>query len=518
MQSSQTPHSSSVDENRLTAEVYDEFLDALDLLYIRANLSGRLKFLENWPVAAHHIFGDELIGFDHHGTTDTERRSVLEAEAEERRVELLEIVKTLEAKSVEKSVLQTEYVESVVTKLGYNLSLLLYAPKIIHRFIPEDQIEAAKAEKAEQVEGVVQSKPKQDDIADEYAAEIPQKSAMRELDDDNLDSIQPISTDEPPSSAAPPMPDDTPPLESPPSEQSVESTIEATHPAEKPPVPEELTPPMEPRGADNDDATPEELDQGSMASAPSPDDIPMQEPPIESLQSPKTQKPWENPQDASQLHSPDPITQPPEPTQSSQGETTPAEHNEEAAPAAQAPQPPVPESGHRQDTSQSTSDSTISEESVQSPETQKPWADPQDFQSSQSSQPQASEGKPQAAQPIEQPPASVSAPSAPHNPATPSDADPVPTMPVEEPRQQPEPQEQVQPESQMPRQQPPPSDPTAHDVTQQSKHKALGDGEPIASQKMTFVPAKNPASPPEEKKSPGIPVIGGNKDRDKPEE
>lgn len=123
-------------QNALTSEQCAEFCKALDILYIRNNLSGRLKFLESWPVAGKLIFGDELIGFDHEGTSDLERRSVLEEDAEMRRLELLDIAQTFEVNSVEKSVLQVEYVENLVQKLGRDLALLLYASNIVDRFIP----------------------------------------------------------------------------------------------------------------------------------------------------------------------------------------------------------------------------------------------------------------------------------------------------------------------------------------------------------------------------------------------
>jgi len=123
------------DENRLTSEQYDEFREAIDILYIKGNASGRLKFLDNWPAAAALIFGDELVGFDKDGASDLERRAMLEHEAEERRLGMLDILETLESKSVQKGALQMEYVETLVKKLGREIALLLYAPKIVDRFV-----------------------------------------------------------------------------------------------------------------------------------------------------------------------------------------------------------------------------------------------------------------------------------------------------------------------------------------------------------------------------------------------
>ncbi len=131
---------STSENNNLTAETFEDFGEALDVLYLKGNLSGRLHFAKAWPDAANHIFGSELIDYDHNGTTDIERRNTLEEQAETRRLEFLEIVKTLEEKSVEKSVLQIEYVEDLVKTIGRKLALLLYSPKIVNRFLGEESI------------------------------------------------------------------------------------------------------------------------------------------------------------------------------------------------------------------------------------------------------------------------------------------------------------------------------------------------------------------------------------------
>ena len=174
------------DENRLTAEVYEDFHEALDILYIKGNLSGRLKFLESWPDAGQLIFGQELIGFDHDGVSDLERRSALEDEAEERRLELLEIAQTLEEKSVDKSVLQIEYVEALVKKLDRDLALLFYSPKIVNRFIPpppEPEVVEDASEVEQQEMGAVSNDPLNTDqkdieaLADQIAPEAPQAGA-----------------------------------------------------------------------------------------------------------------------------------------------------------------------------------------------------------------------------------------------------------------------------------------------------------------------------------------------------
>ncbi len=123
-------------ENKLLCDGYADFLEALDILYIRGNLSARILFLKNWPAAARYIFGEELIAFDTEGIKDRQRLAELENEAEARREALLQIVSTLEAKSLHDGLLQLEYVEGIVRSLGRDLALLMYAEGIVNRFVP----------------------------------------------------------------------------------------------------------------------------------------------------------------------------------------------------------------------------------------------------------------------------------------------------------------------------------------------------------------------------------------------
>ncbi|MFK7839505.1 MAG: hypothetical protein AB8B83_04170, partial [Bdellovibrionales bacterium] len=203
------PLQSSADENRLTADDYDDFLDALDLLYLRGNLSARLKFFENWPIAAHYIFGDELIAFDRNGTTDTERRAALEDAAEDKRLELLELVATLEEKSVEKNVLQAEYVEQTIKMLGRDLSLLMYATKFVDRYCPDTSPVAPPLDDVVVDQPVntsagvsspaVKVSPDPGDVPDSFdtpgVQPVKVKPVIEPLADDALDGIQPISVE-----------------------------------------------------------------------------------------------------------------------------------------------------------------------------------------------------------------------------------------------------------------------------------------------------------------------------------
>ena len=144
------------DNHNLLSETYEEFIEAVDILYIRGNISGRLKFLEAWPVAAHHIFDSELIDYDCNGVQDVEHRASLEVAAEERRIALLEKTEGLQDKSVDRGSLVVEYVQGLVEEMGRDLALMLYSHKIVDRFIPPEESE----------EDVENDAPARDPVAD----------------------------------------------------------------------------------------------------------------------------------------------------------------------------------------------------------------------------------------------------------------------------------------------------------------------------------------------------------------
>ncbi len=123
-------------ENKLTSEHFEEFKEALEIFYILANISGRVKFTQAWPVAAEHVLGAELIGYDEEGAPDRERRTELEQEAEERRLELLSFMETVEEDSVQQGALQVDFVKGAIEKMGRPIALLIYGQKIVDRFIP----------------------------------------------------------------------------------------------------------------------------------------------------------------------------------------------------------------------------------------------------------------------------------------------------------------------------------------------------------------------------------------------
>lgn len=229
------------DRNQLKAETYDDFYEALDILYISGNLSGRLHFSEAWPAAAQFLFGDDLMGYDRDGTNNVDHRVALEEEAEERRLALLNEVENLEQNSVNSSVLQIEYVQKLVERLDRDMALLIYSPKIVDRFLeppvevvpaPDDVAEGAAvadvpAAPAEPVDppSVVQpvSQPVSQPVVEPISKPAPQavpepsfdsRPSIQPLDDDAMDAVQPISLEPPPQAqdAAPTVPIQEPPM------------------------------------------------------------------------------------------------------------------------------------------------------------------------------------------------------------------------------------------------------------------------------------------------------------------
>ena len=129
-------HSVAVDLGAAFSDKLQDLTDSLNLLFIRNNASGRNKFRAKWPDVALHIFGEELIAFDDNGTGDHDRREKLEYEAGERRIAIKLTIAELHEKTVEKGILQVDYVEQVIDQYGPDISKLFYAEDIIERVRP----------------------------------------------------------------------------------------------------------------------------------------------------------------------------------------------------------------------------------------------------------------------------------------------------------------------------------------------------------------------------------------------
>ncbi len=137
-------------------------LDALKVLYIRYNASGRNIFRNKWPEVAEYLFGEELIKYDYEGTNDHERRSELELAAGERRIELKATIAEIVEKSVDKGVLQFDYVGQIIDKYGASISRYLYAEDVIERVRP-----GILAKYKGDIEAKEDSKQKAQDVLDE---------------------------------------------------------------------------------------------------------------------------------------------------------------------------------------------------------------------------------------------------------------------------------------------------------------------------------------------------------------
>lgn len=113
-----------------------ELYEALSLLYIDSNASGRNKFRDKWPDVALYLFGETLIEYDNDGPADWNHRKKLEDEANQRRVLLKVTIDELIEKSVDSGMLQFEYVGQVIDQFGPDLSQYLYAVDVIERVRP----------------------------------------------------------------------------------------------------------------------------------------------------------------------------------------------------------------------------------------------------------------------------------------------------------------------------------------------------------------------------------------------
>lgn len=195
-------------EQKIFSDHFDTLRDALELLYIKSNLSGRNQFAKQWPLPAAYIFGEELARSDREGSSDRSRRSVLESEAEHRRLYLLELSETLPTKSVDKGVLQTEFVRGVITELGWGLALCFYAERIVKKFSDQQVppvIEEAPViipEPALEISPIVVDEPKADEqkaIETPPAAPLPKLNrpyTFAELAAMSEDDIQKLNIDD----------------------------------------------------------------------------------------------------------------------------------------------------------------------------------------------------------------------------------------------------------------------------------------------------------------------------------
>ncbi len=188
------------------AERFAEFIDALESLYISGNLSGRVHFREAWPAVAEHIFGAELIKYDEDGAPDKEHRAVLEDEADQKRITLVERLEDVEENSIYHGSLQAEYASGIIHELGRKLSLYIYTPHVVDNIIPpepgEEPVEEAAPEES------VQENTEQDIQSEDLLAPTPPADEVQPIDMSSAlapdDDIKPIETSVPSVEDVPP--------------------------------------------------------------------------------------------------------------------------------------------------------------------------------------------------------------------------------------------------------------------------------------------------------------------------
>lgn len=232
------PQELDAPENKpgLTSLELDALQDALHTLYIPGNQSGRIHFTQSWPQIANYLFDAQLIHYDTHGATDKAHRDQLELEAIQRLDDLLVSIEDIEEKSAKSGVLQVEFVQPLVNKLGRDLALLVYNEEIVNRFAPET-VQTAPEEAAPTQTHAPDSAPAsaQDTppapMETQIATEQPAPAepiAEQEHSPAEEQVIEPVQTLEP---EAPPA------MEPPPTEPLQEAPIEApieAHPVEPP--------------------------------------------------------------------------------------------------------------------------------------------------------------------------------------------------------------------------------------------------------------------------------------------
>lgn len=190
------------------AERFADFYEALDRLYIQGNISGRLKFIEEWPVAAPLIMGDVLITYDVEGAEDREHRAQLEQDAEQRRNEMLSALADIEEKSLDKGALQIDYVRGIIEKYGRDLALVIYAERIVDKIIPpapeappeeidpEPESESeSKVETEAASELAVRADPPMPPPPGPRPIEPEAEEPEPKIEEDPLDKVKPISVE-----------------------------------------------------------------------------------------------------------------------------------------------------------------------------------------------------------------------------------------------------------------------------------------------------------------------------------
>ncbi len=164
-----------------------ELGDALGLLYITRNSSGRNKFREKWPEVSEYLFGSTLINYDVNGCDDKEQRRKLEEEANDRRIMLKSTISEIVDKSVEAGSLMFDYVGEVLDQYGADMSVFLYAEDVIERVRPG--LLATRGEKPKE-----EIKEQEETSNDDITATTTVSEISDDLKNDNNDNTSKAAT------------------------------------------------------------------------------------------------------------------------------------------------------------------------------------------------------------------------------------------------------------------------------------------------------------------------------------
>lgn len=158
------------DPNSPFSEKLEDFIDALECLYIRGNSSGRRIFKDNWPAAVPLIMDERILIFDEQGIGNNENRDLrkeLEKQAEEKRDRLLKTLENIEKLSINDGMLLVDFVKDFIHTHGPDFSLYVYAQFIVDKFpvnkaaeqkLSDDDLKVAQTE-GEQPEEEEEEKP-----------------------------------------------------------------------------------------------------------------------------------------------------------------------------------------------------------------------------------------------------------------------------------------------------------------------------------------------------------------------
>lgn len=229
------------EEKKLLSDEYEDTKEIISILYIHENISGRINFAKNHPELAQLILGEDLIKLDQEGAEDLKARAQLEDRAAKRQQKLVDLVNNLEARSVEKGLVKTEFVENVIQKLGRTVALMLYAPRLVDKVFPPSPEEVAEAE-AQQA--AAQPQPEQVETPPEPTEEAVEEQAEGDEAAPQAEEAVGEPSEQVEEAQAGPEPEEQPTEQEAPAEEEVpqEPVPEPEQPAEQEPQVEDTAP------------------------------------------------------------------------------------------------------------------------------------------------------------------------------------------------------------------------------------------------------------------------------------